>query len=889
MLSLRAPCLGLKSSNTAIDLGGRMKLSYVVCICFVLISALTLAQSNPVPFVNQPLVPMTAAPGGPSFTLTVNGAGFVSGATVNWNGAALATTFINKSQLTATVPAADIANAGTASVTVVNPKPGGGVSNVEFLVISDPISTMTFTPVAANPNVQSPFSPITADFNGDGKLDLAYFQLSSDLSVASLTIQLGNGDGTFQGRVSYACCSMTSYALGMVSGDFNGNGYPDLAVVAGGDVFILLNNGDGTFHFGPTFYSPVGGALSIAAGDFNGDGKLDLAIGTNTGVSLYLGNGDGTFQQQGGYATGLPVTYMVAGDFNRDGVLDLVVPTSGVEMLFLQGVGDGTFLAPYGPLQGPWGVDGLITADINGDSKLDLIAFPCASYINMLLGNGDGTFQPPVNIADLGTVVVVGDFNADGKLDLALIWTNGVNGDLEIFPGNGDGTFQSPTKTDIEGSGTFGLVAGDFNSDGKMDLAMTMGYPGDYNLLVFLQGQFASADFGPTSLNFGSQAIGTPSAPRDASLDNIGTSTLTLSNISITGANAGDFAQTNSCPASLAPGGNVFCDVSVTFTPTAAGSRSATLSFTDNALGSPQLVSLMGTGAIPVPPVLLSPSSVAFPAQYVGTSGLPQTVTLTNNGTATLAITSVAASPSDFGVLSACGSSVAVGNSWAIGVFFDPTTSGNRTGTLTLTDNAGDSPQTVALSGTGQDFSMAPSGSSSATVAPGQTASYTISISPGGNFNQTVTLSCNGAPALSTCTLSANSIVLNGSSATPVTVTVKTTGASASLARPAGFRRAGDRLALWLALPGLAGLVLMGTWNRKAGNWRGLRCVLALVCLLSLGIWSACGGTSSGSGGGGGTPPGNYSLVVTGTFTSGSTSLTHNTTLTLIVQPAGRN
>src|SRR5271166_4755406 len=121
-----------------------MKFGYFVCICLMLAATFALAQ-NPVPFVNQPLVPDATSPGGPNFVLTVNGAGFVSGATVNWNGAALATTFVGQSQLTATVPASDIATASTASVTVVNPAPGGGTSVTQFFSVTNPAASVTLT------------------------------------------------------------------------------------------------------------------------------------------------------------------------------------------------------------------------------------------------------------------------------------------------------------------------------------------------------------------------------------------------------------------------------------------------------------------------------------------------------------------------------------------------------------------------------------------------------------------------------------------------------------------------------------------------------------------------------------------------------------------------
>jgi hypothetical protein len=383
----------------------------------------------------------------------------------------------------------------------------------------------------------------------------------------------------------------------------------------------------------------------------------------------------------------------------------------------------------------------------------------------------------------------------------------------------------------------------------------------------------------PLSLTFGPQAIGTPSSPQIATLTNTGTGTLTLSSIGIVGANASDFAETDTCGPTLAPNDN--CQVSVTFTPTAAANRSAAVSITDNAPDSPQTVGLTGTTA-----VSLLPSSVSFPNQYVGTSGLPQTVTLTNTATSTLTITSVTANPADFAPLSTCGSSVAPGASCSIGIFFDPTTSGTRNGVVTVTDSASDSPQTAVLTGMGQDFAIVPSGSAMATVTPGLTANYTVAVAPGGGFNQTVVLSCSGAPPQSACSLSSSSVALHGSTPASVTVTVKTAGTSASLAHPAGLPPPSGRLALWLALSGLSGLVLLGSggWSRKRRGRLLYR--LAFLCLFLLGItFSACGGGSSSMGNGGSaTPAGSYNLTVTGTFTSGSTTLTHATKLTLAVQ-----
>jgi hypothetical protein len=162
---------------------------------------------------------------------------------------------------------------------------------------------------------------------------------------------------------------------------------------------------------------------------------------------------------------------------------------------------------------------------------------------------------------------------------------------------------------------------------------------------------------------------------------------------------SGDFAQTNNCGSSLAM--NTSCTINVTFTPTAAGTRTGTLSATDNASGSPQTVSLSGTGqSVGTPGASLSPASRTFAAQNVGTTSSPQAVTLTNNGTATLSIASMTAS-GDFAQTNNCGSSLAMNTSCTINVTFTPTAAGTRTGTLSATDNASGSPQTVSLTGTG--------------------------------------------------------------------------------------------------------------------------------------------------------------------------------------------
>jgi probable HAF family extracellular repeat protein len=209
----------------------------------------------------------------------------------------------------------------------------------------------------------------------------------------------------------------------------------------------------------------------------------------------------------------------------------------------------------------------------------------------------------------------------------------------------------------------------------------------------------------PTGETFSTQPIGTTSAAKIVTLKNTGTTSLTITAIAIAGINAGDFAQTHTCGSSLAAGAS--CSISVTFKPTASGTRTAALSVTDNAAGSPQKVGLTGIGTT----AKLSLTSLSFGTVVLGTSSPAKTVTLTNVGTITFTISGIAITGTDAGDFAqthTCGSSLAAGASCTVSVTFKPTQIGNRTGTLSVTDNAPGSPQTVSLSGTGTDVELSP-------------------------------------------------------------------------------------------------------------------------------------------------------------------------------------
>jgi hypothetical protein len=217
---------------------------------------------------------------------------------------------------------------------------------------------------------------------------------------------------------------------------------------------------------------------------------------------------------------------------------------------------------------------------------------------------------------------------------------------------------------------------------------------------VALTGTGTGVTLSPASLTFASQVTGTTSSPQVVTLSNVGTTSLTSIVISFTGTNTGDFGRTTTCGSSLAAGAS--CTISVTFTPTASGARSATLRVTNSDPTSPQQVALSGTGLSPA--ASLAPTSVAFGNQRVNTTSNPSTVTLTNSGTATMSITSVSVTgtnASNFALTNACGATLAAGANCTMTVAFTPSATGSRTASISIVDNAPGSPHTVALSGTG--------------------------------------------------------------------------------------------------------------------------------------------------------------------------------------------
>ncbi len=352
------------------------------------------------------------------------------------------------------------------------------------------------------------YSPLTVA----GPTGTADFLNASNAGAQLASVPLSSGTASQSlGFLSFAKPSVPGLmAAATTVGDFNGDGNPDIAVSDSTNnvVQVFVGNGDGTFKTGAS-YAVGMGAYSLDSSDLNNDGKLDLIVVNeqDSTVSVLLGNGDGTFQAQSTYAIGTSSesygpSQVAVGDFNGDGNLDLVVVVaSGVSILF--GNGDGTFqpemtypieapdyydlgdlgaLAPVDPLS-------VAIGDFNGDGKLDLATANGGIYdestyddnVSVLLGNGDGTFQPAqfYTIGDQSTSVAAGDFNGDGKLDLAVtVGTSNVIFEeysaIWVLIGIGDGTFQSSATYRLPDESFPGSIhVSDFNGDHNADLAVT--------------------------------------------------------------------------------------------------------------------------------------------------------------------------------------------------------------------------------------------------------------------------------------------------------------------------------------------------------------------------------------------------------------------------------
>jgi hypothetical protein len=741
--------------------------------------------------------------------------------------------------LTATVTGSGSAVSPTGSVSILDTSNGNAL--LETAALKTGTNAVSWTNNTGAPTGVYPDSIATGDFNGDGIPDLAVANVGcgGTFCYGTVSILLGNGDGTFTATASPAT---GVEPISIAVGDFNGDGIADLAVVncsgnlTQGTVSVLLGNGDGTFTAAA---SPTVGDLpqSIAVGDFNGDGIPDLAVVNMCGsgpncaavgsigtVSILLGKGDGTFTLKSSLTTGVDPYFVAVGDFNGDGIPDLAVanncgtdPTckSAGTVSILLGNGDGTFTAKASPATGN-GPLSIAVGDFNRDGKLDLaVANGSSNSISILLGNGDGTFTAAASAAaGYGKFVAIGDFNQDGVTDLAVAIGGGST--VTVLLGNGDGTFNLAASP-VVGYTPESLAVGDFNGDGIPDLAVAIGSSGSTIRLLL------------TQLTQVATAIATRISP-------VGTGTHLI-----------------------------------------VASYPGDSSYNSSTSGTAALTAQQGT-----PTVTVTPSSSSI------TTAQPLSVTVAVNGgsgnptpTGTVMLTSNGYSSTPTALSSGSATINVPAGSLA-------------TGTDTLTANYSGDGNYIANTGTTSVTVTVPPPSftvsgTSVTVLPGAATgnTSTITVTPSGGFagsvvlTAAVTSSPTGAQYPPTFSFGSTSPVsITGTSAGTATLTITTTAATnAALVLPK------HNGVPWYAAGGaaLAGILLFCIPARRR-SWQTMLGMLVLLVALTGGVL-ACGGGGSGGGGGGGgtsnpgTTAGTYTVTVTGT--SGTTTATGTVALTV--------
>src|SRR5208337_523765 len=665
----------------------------------------------------------------------------------------------------------------------------------------------TFKAPVTYATASDPRMVIVADFNGDGKLDLATANADSE----TISVLLGNGDGTFQPHMDNSTAVAES-CISLAAGDLRNDGKLD--IVAGcqsaSEVVVLLSNGNGTFKAAKAYPVPAG-VDDVALGDFNGDGKLDVAV-TNSGtmVSILPGTGSGTLKAAVAFGTNYGPSGIAAADFNGDGKLDLVTADNGgpfgvtiATISVLLSNGKDMFAARTDYAVGNESVtgaySGIAAADLTGNGKLDLIvpitdAFQPYEF-SILKNKGNGTFDTPVNyeLPIAPDAVAAGDFNNDGKADIAIMNFGG-SGSISVLLNSGTGTFPSYTTYAINGYG-YGIAVGDFNKDGNLDIVATNGtqntvsvllgngtgafpafatYPtgsaplgvtvGDFNgdgwpdiavadsrggtvsILInkadgsgtFLpKVDYAAAGGGaPMSLAAGSfrgngiidLAVATNSAFGGIEVllgKGDGTFQAAVPYDTLNNANAvtvGDFNNDGNLDlaVSIANAGSIFGFVTIlpgngdgTFgsgvTLTSGALPSGIVAADFNGDGGLDLATANGTTAgdqgsatvlLNEPVIGITPNSLTFAAQKVGTTSAAQVITVDNPGATPLKVTGITIS-GDFAETNNCPAKLTAGKSCTINVSFSPTQTGTRTGTLSIKDSALSSVQKIPLTGSG--------------------------------------------------------------------------------------------------------------------------------------------------------------------------------------------
>ena len=791
--------------------------------------------------------------GGPSATepLMVYGTGFFPNSTILWNGSPRTTHYKGEATLTADLSAADVEQLGEARVTVVTPAPGGGTSapatatiygrlnNIQTVSeVFEPHSQLIYATVAksspVNANSVVAIDPATMQvtktlLTGNGPDSLAvsddgsllYVGLDDILSVTQITLPGGTQNFILR--------------LPAVSLPFNDN-YPNIIASA----LTVVPGQPHTWLVGFCTTSGVPCGLGVSVFDdatlrptqaLNEDLKADSFVFVNDPTVVYSTEFDQLPPDMSAYK----------------------ITSSGITRTTGSGstpsVGGSTLES-----------DGSLIYDAYGQ-----VIDPATLTIKMTYPQANGAFSldsANQRLYFAGPAPVTYGYTYPGTFLVSAVGQTTASTIGQIL-------FQEDTSAfSMERFGANGIAIRQSNQWLFLKTSLT----GTPILIV-------TSSVTPGSLSFGTQTQGTTSRVQPVTLTNTWTTALALSGISTTG----DYAESNNCGASLAVSAS--CVIQVSFTPTAAGDRSGQLTIADNAPGSPQMVSLDGTGvaSAPVVSISVSASALSFGTQTQGATTAAQQVTLKNTGTGPLNLSGISVT-GDYAETNNCGVPAPISASCVIDVTFTPTATGDRTGQLTIADNSPGSPQTVSLDGTGVaagspiTLSTPGAGGDSATVGSGASATYNLTVTTP-VYSGMVALSCSGAPTNATCTINPASANVTAGKPTPVVVTVATASStqSAVLAgTPSSLRERGKaKYRAGLGLASLLGLPALFSLRRR---WRRLVLLVLFGMGITIGI-VGCGGGPSAQ-----TPsPTNVNVVAPGTYKLTITASANNQNATQVL------
>jgi hypothetical protein len=764
-----------------------------ICLAGISTAQLGVAYIQELQPPSSPVAPAS------DLTLTIIGVNIDTTAVVMFDGNTLTGTCSGFNKCVETVPKSLLATAHTAVVTVANPT--FIASNAVFFPVtaSAPSGfTNTAAVVGAGPQAIA-----EGDFNNDGKPDLVVVN-SADNDVSIL---LGNGDGTFQSQSTKATGHNPQ---AVVVGDFDHDGNLDIVVANRDDntLSLLKGNGHGGFADQVIIDTLPGVApIGLATVDLDFDGNLDLFVINQNDQNCSSNTGNGSLEALFGDGTGAFSTLspkgstsvaniclniapmgIATGDIDNNALHfpDFAISSGSVPSGVTCAPGDGTVTVVDGtsiynrsqgsifpptvtPSCAGQNPGGITVGDFNNDGVLDVAVTNTSGKFAVLLNTGNGVFgftntQTSYVTYPAGTgsptTIVAADINGDGKLDLAMADEGA--GTVAISNGNGDGTFPNPFGGSIAstansnpgGRGPIGLVAADFNADGRLDIATANhnDTPGTVTLMlqapqltVLCISSASDGCIGPPqpglsgapALLFGNVVVGSASAILKIKVENDGSAPITYSTIT-NAANffpaTSDFTQTNTCGTSLDIGAN--CEIDVTFSPHGSGDLNSALEI-PGLNGSFQFVSVSGTGVEAA--MTFTPQALAF-GQFLINAPTGTTVTapllpatLTNTGDSDLTISAVASLSAEFKLKTeACtaASPLKANDSCGFTVEFDPTQVGLRMGTIQFTTNLGNILFTVYGQGTAPTVSLSNppllfSNQQVGTTSPSQTITLT--------------------------------------------------------------------------------------------------------------------------------------------------------------------